>query len=777
MVSSENKEFEIIGKPVPRIESIPKVTGTIKYCDDIYLPGMLYAKFLRCPHPHARILKINTEKALKLQGVKLVLTPEDIKGLPPIGIVAPENKYVLTDHPRYVGDEVAAVAAIDEETCERALDLIEIEYELLPFVMDPFDSMKPGAPQIHDWEKNNICDRRKLRAGDVKKGFKDADFIFKDTFKTSKQAHVCMECHSAIANYEPFSGQLTVWTDTQKNCFIRDTLSFMFHIPSSKVRVMNPEGFGSGFGGKDEIFPHQIITTLMSIKLAKPVKMVYSREEVFMATRTRHPFIREIEVGLKKDGKIVAWKEKITMDCGAYRGYGQWVCLLSQIMTGGPYKIDNIQIDSDIVYTNKSPSGAFRGFGNPQGTFVRESILNRAAREMGMDYKELMLKNTIKQNDLPYTNSRGQIIRSCGIDECIKKAAKAIGWDKKRKKNTGIGIAGTYHWSSAKNLTNCDFAAIIINLNPDGSAIVHCGSVDYGQGLYTVIVQIVAEGLGIPVEMVKIIGNDTENTPYSIGVWGCRGALVEGSAAKYATDDIRRQIFEGASKFMGLPQDDLFLKNQKVCSKSNSKKSMLLRDAAYELHFNGVDKLGGKPIIGQGIWRSDTTPFDLNGIANPIPAYGFGVHAAEVEVDTETGKIKIINYVIAHDVGRALNLAIVEGQLQGGVAHGIGYGLFEETYYDDKTGQPANPFFIDYKVPSAEDVPNIEPIIIETIDPAIPLGNKGVGEFSLVCAAPALANAIFDAVGVRIKELPITSEKVLKALKERKKLENLKKSI
>jgi CO/xanthine dehydrogenase Mo-binding subunit len=769
MISIKNEEFEVIGKPIPRIESIPKVTGTIKYCDDITLPGMLYAKFLRSPHPHAKVKKIDTEKAEKLPGVKLVLTPGDLKGLPPIGIVAPENKYVLTDHPRYVGDEIAAVAAIDEETCERALELIEVEYELLPYVMDPIEAMKPGAPQIHDWEKNNICDKRKLRAGDVEKGFKEADFIFKDTFKTSKQAHVAMESHGAVASYDPFEGKLTHWTDTQKNCFIRDTLSFMFHIPSSKVRVLNPEGIGGGFGGKDEIFPHQIITSMMSIKLGKPVKMVYSREEVFMATRTRHPFIREAEVGLKKDGTIVAWREKITMDCGAYRGYGQWVCLLSQIITGGPYKIENIWIDSNIVYTNKSPAGAYRAFGNPQATFVRESILDKAAREMGIDYKELMLKNTIKEKDLPYTNSRGQIINSCGVDECIKRAADAIGWNKKRKTNTGIGLASTYHWSSAKNLMNCDFAVVQVNLNPDGSAIVHCGSVDYGQGLYTVIAQIVADGLGINIDMVKIVGNDTENTPYSIGVWGCRGALVEGSATKYAVDDVKRQVLDGASKLLGIPVNDLYLKEQKVYSKSNPKKSMLLRDVSYELHFNGIDKLGGKPIIGQGVWRSDTTPFDLDGIANPIPAYGFGVHAAEVEVDPETGKVKILNYVIAHDVGRALNWAIVEGQLQGGVAHGIGYALFEETYYDEKTGQPINPFLIDYKVPSAEDCPDIEPIIIETIDPVIPLGNKGVGEFSLVCAAPALANAIFDAVGVRMKELPITAEKILKALKEKNK--------
>ena len=769
MFSSLNKEFEVIGKSIPRIESVSKVTGSTKYCDDIFLSGMLYAKFLRSPHPHAIVTKINTKKAEKLPGVKLILTPEDIKGLPPIGIVPPENKYILSKIVRYVGDEVAAVAAVDEETCERALDLIEVDYKLLPYVLDPEEAMKPGAPQIHDGEKNNICDRRKLRAGDVEKGFKEADFVFKDKYKTSKQAHVAMECHGAVASYEPFEKKLTLWTDTQKNCFIRDTLSFMFNIPSSKVRVLNAEGVGGGFGGKDEIFPHQIISSLMSIRLHKPIKMIYSREEVFMATRTRHPFIREVEVGLRKDGKIVAWKEKIVMDCGGYRGYGEWVCLLSQIITGGPYKIDNIWIDSKLVYTNKCPSGAYRAFGNPQASFVRESILDKAAREMGIDYKELMLKNTIKKEDLPYTNSRGQIIHSCGVDECIKRAADAIGWNEKRKPNTGIGLASTYHWSSAKNLMNCDFAMIQINLNPDGSAIVHCGSVDYGQGLYTVIAQIVADGLSINIDMVKIVGNDTENTPYSLGVWGCRGALVEGSATKFAVDDVKKQLLEGASKLLGIPASELYLKDQKVQSRSKPSKSISLKDVACELHFNGIDELGGKPIIGQGVWRSNTTPFNLDGIANSIPAYGFGAHAAEVEVDPETGKIEILNYAIAHDVGRALNWAIVEGQLQGGVAQGIGYALFEDTCYDSKTGKPSNPYLIDYKVPSAEDCPDIEPIIIETIDPVIPLGNKGVGEFSLVCAAPALANAIFDAVGARINELPITSEKILKVLKEKNK--------
>ena len=768
------QEFEYIGKSIPRLESVPKVTGAIKFLDDMTLPGMLYGKFLRSPYPHARVISIDTSKAESLPGVKLVLTPRDIidmLGKMPVigGAVLPKNQHPLAEKVRYVGDEVAAVAAVDEETAEKAIDLIDVQYEELPAVLDVEEAMKPGAPQLHEETKNNIREQNRVRGGNIEAGFKEADYIFEDRFQVSKPAHVCLETHGSLSSYDTLTGKLTHWSTTQTAYFNGLGLSKALNIPASKVRVIVAEaGCGGAFGGKAGEFTYEFCSAIMSMKLGKPVKMVLSREEEFMATSTRHPLIRESKIGLKKDGTIVAYKEKNILDTGAYVAWGPLVALLSGAVAAGPYKIPNIWIDNYIVYTNTSVSGAFRGFGNPQVSFVRESLLDIAAKEMGIDRVELRLRNIIKTEDLPYTNSTGLIVRSCGIEECINKVADAVGWKEKKKPYTGVGLATTMHWSSAKGIKEDppDFGSVQLELAADGSAIVRTGNPELGQGLYTVLAQIAAEELGIPLENVAVIGGDTGATPPGLGTYGSRATLIDGSALKIATDIVKEKLFRIAGKMLEAPQDILTAKQGKIYVKEDPSKAVSIADVADAAYFTDIDGSAG-PILATGTYVSKAEPLDDNSCGNFVPAYAFLANAVEVEVDPETGQVKLTRFIAAADAGRVINLGSVEGQLQGGGAQGIGYALFEDTIYDKKTGRPLNPFLIDYKVPTAPDMPTLEAIIVEKIDPDISLGTKGAGEVAMGSAAPAIANAIYNAIGVRIKELPITPAKVLQALKEK----------
>ncbi|MFC2019293.1 xanthine dehydrogenase family protein molybdopterin-binding subunit [Chloroflexota bacterium] len=752
-----SEEFRYIGKRVPRTESVPKVTGSMKYLDDMTLPGTLYAKFLRSPHPHARVVKIDKSQAESLPGVELILTPADIIGkVGKLGTVPPKNQNVLEEEPRYVGDEIAAVCAVDEATAERALELIKVTYEKLPAVFDPEEAMSPGAPQLHE-EAGNIRARRRVRVGDIETGFREADYIFKSRFRTSKQSHVMLEPHGCLSSYDRFSGRLTHWTIGQVIEFTRLGLCETLHLPTNKVRVISPEAVGGSFGGKGQVATHDACTALMSLALGKPVKLVLSREEMFMGTASRHPIIRDSEIGLKQDGTITAWRENIIMDSGAYGRLGEWIALITQGLAPGPYKIPHIWIDTAIVYTNKPVSASFRGFGNPQATFARESILDMAAREMGLDPIELRLKNTIKTEDLPFTTSTGSIVRSCGIDECITKVTGAIGWEKPRKAYSGVGMACMAHCTSMK--LGADYAAAEISVAPDGSAIVRTGATDLGQGLLTTLGQIAAEELGLPLEGFTVLPADTDISPPDVGVHGSRSAFTTGAAVKYAAVEAKQKLIGVAARMLEVPPESLVARPGEIYNKDDPSQALTIKEALRAAYF-----AVGEPITGHGLWVTKAGFFDADGYGNFTPAYPFGAEAARVEVDPETGQVRVTGYAAAHDVGRALNPDIVEGQIQGGVAQGIGYALSEGLFYDE-TGEPLNTMLRDYKVPAADELPDIQAIIVESIEPDGPFGNKGVGEVSLNCAAAAIVNAIANAIGVRITELPITPAKILRALK------------
>ncbi|MBI4187259.1 MAG: xanthine dehydrogenase family protein molybdopterin-binding subunit [Chloroflexi bacterium] len=763
-----NSQFEIIGKRIPQLDSMSKVTGTAAYIADMALPGMLHAKFLRSPYAHARVVRIDTGKAERLPGVKLVLTPDDvISKTNPIGPTAPKQQYALHREVKYVGDEVAAVAAVDEETAEEALALIEVEYELLPPVLDPEEAMAPGAPQLHG-ETRNIREPQKVRIGNVDDGFKESEHVFKGRFSTPKQAHACMDTHGCLSSYDSVTGKLTHWTPAQSILYTRMAMAEALNMPLNKVRIVAPPAIGGGFGSKARTFAYDIAAGLMSKMLGRPVKMVLSREEEFMATRSRHPYIVEEELGLKEDGTIVALRQRAIMDVGGYSDTAPLVAQCGQGMVPGPYKIPNIWVDTYPVYTNKSISGSFRGFGNPQVTFARESLLDIAAQKMGIDPLELRLKNTIKPGELPYTTSTGLIVRSCGMEECLHRVAEAIGWKEKRKSCTGIGLACVINWGGVKiRAVNAEFASAEVEVAPDGSLLVRTGNSDIGQGLYTVLAQIAAEELGIPLEKVTIIGADSDSTPPDFGCFGSKSAITTGSAVKMAAAEAKQKLFKVAGNMLEVDPGDLEARAGKIYVRDMSR-SVTIKEVAGAAYFSAVGGAAG-PVFGRGVWSSPSVPQNEDGYGNYCNAYAFAATAVEVEVDPETGRVKITKFVSADDVGRALNLNIVEGQIHGAAAMGIGLGMIEESIaYNDHSGNVRNPSFLEYRVPTALDLPDIQPVLIEAIDPEIPLGNKGAGETALVGAAPAIANAIFDAIGVRITDLPITPAKILRALKEKR---------
>jgi len=765
------EELSVVGKRLPRVDAIEKATGEAKYTVDIKLPGMLYGKVLRSPHPHARILKIDTSKARRLPGVRAVITAEDTpkikfghEGLGPDF----EDQLPLADEKvRYIGDEVAAVAAVDNDTAEEALGLIEVDYEELPAVFDQEEAMKPGAPLIHEGVELNIAATLKFEEGDVEKGFKEADHIFEDRFTTQAQHHCCMEPHNTVAQFDR-SGNLTVWSSTQSTFFLRRGLARVFAIPLGKVRVREVK-VGGGFGGKCDfdVGSEACISAFLSKKSGNPVKLELTRKEDFIATRTRHPFITDIKTGVKKDGTLTARYIKVVEDNGAYNSAGPSVIAIGYVAGSSINRITNVKYEGYCVYTNKTFGGAFRGYGNPQVTFALESQMDIIAEKLGIDPLEIRLKNAVQPGDI---TPCGWKITSCGVSECLQKAADGLNWKEKRRRRKakrGVGIANMIHVSDTRAYNfNWDGSAAFIKLHDDGTASLMTGEVDMGQGTYTVLAQIAAEELGVRLEDIRVIAMDTETTPLGLGAWSSRTTLAGGNGVKIAAADAKRQLLEVAAEKLEANIEDLEARSGRIYVKGSPEKGMSIAEAVRASQYSA--QRGN--ILGRGYYNAPNEMVDhQTGRGNISPAYPFAAQAVEVEVDIETGKVKVLKFVAAHDLGKAINPVTAEGQIEGGVHMGLGYALTEGLVHDEK-GKILNPSFTDYKMLNVFDMPPVKPILVETNDPEGPFGAKGLGEPVLVPTAAAIANAIYDAVGVRIKELPITPEKLLKALKEKERL-------
>jgi 4-hydroxybenzoyl-CoA reductase alpha subunit len=756
-------KLDVVGKREPMLDAMDKATGRARFTDDLALPGMLYGKILRSPLAHAKILHVDLSGAEKVAGVKATISGKDIPkkkyGIVPMA----KDEYALAiDKVRYIGDEVAAVVATSPDCAEEAMSKIRVDYEELPAVFDPVEAMKPGAPVIHEEVPNNVSASIRKEFGNVEKAFRESDFLFEDTFETQAVNHSPLEPQAALATVDP-SGKVTLYASTQIPFFLRRNLATTLDIPESKVRVIKPK-VGGGFGQKIDLYAKDFCAAFFAMKTKKPVKFVYEREEVFTSTRQRHPMHIRLKTGMRKDGTILAQQFKVIADGGAYNSTAPLMITLACYFIMLPYRLEHLLFEGYHVYTNKPVGGAMRGHGIPQVRFAVEAQLDHIAEKMGIDPLDLRLKNAF-QAGTPHPAKL--LVQTCGFSDTLKTAAKGIGWEEKRGKlpfGRGVGLAGASFPSGVSNMSHISSGAIV-KIERDGAITLLTGAADIGQGAETVISQIVAEELGVPLDDIRITAADTEITPLDPGTFGSGVTLRAGNAAKIAAQGAKEKLFEAVAEKMEVNVGELEAKNRRIQIKGSPERGMSFQEAIKFYQYSDRPM----PIIGRGSYqppaKEPTTLLKEDG--NFSPAYSFMTQAAEVEVDTRTGKVKVLKMVASHDCGKAINPMLVEGQLEGSVVGGMGQALYEEVITEK--GQVLNPSFLDYGMPTAMEIPSITSVEVETNDPEGPFGAKESGEGTQLAPAPAIINAIYDAIGVRFKTLPVTPEKILQALEEKKK--------
>ena len=761
-----------VGHSVRKIDGVKLVTGAPAFTDDIQLPGMLIGKILPSPHAHARIVRIDTRKAKALTGVHAVLTYQDVKRVPhtTAGQAWPEpspyDTYLLDSKVRFVGDRVAAVAAESRAIAEQALRLIEVEYEVLPPVLEMEQAMQPGAPVIHDEpDSKNIYDAQHNVAahivreiGNVDEGFREADYVFEREYRTQRQQHCMMEPHITICWLDG-DGRLVIRSSTQVPFHCRRQVALILGIPVGRVHVIKPR-IGGGFGGKQEMLLEDICGAL-ALAARRPVKIEFTREEEFYMARSRHPQILRMKIGVKGDGTVVASHLKVLASTGAYGSHASTV----QGNTGSKvlplFRAPNLRFECDVVYTNTPVAGAFRGYGCPQGFFAMESLADEIAEKLKMDPLEFHRKNTIRQGDVDKLSAQlgegreglPRIVRSCGLPECMEKAAAAIDWEKKRQAPAGRGSAikrgvGMACAMQGSGIAGIDWASAFLKMNEDGSFCLQVGASDVGAGADTVLAQIAAETLGVTLDKIVITSGDTDFTPFDTGAYASSTTIITGGAVKKAAEKVRAQVLSLGSKMLDLPVEDLACGNNEVFSKSEPRKAVSMTDIGL-----------------QALYKEKLQIMDAASHFNTDSPPPFSVTFAEVAVDTQTGKIQVEHLVTAVDPGVAINPMQAEGQVEGAVAQGLGFTLTEDLLLDE-AGRPRNPNFLDYKIFSATDMPKLTTILVETGEPLGPYGAKSVSEVPINGVAPAIANAIYHAVGVRIRKLPIRAEDLLRALHE-----------
>lgn len=763
-------EFSVIGKRLPRVDAREKVTGEAKYAADYSLPGMLWCKLLRSPYPHARILDIDTSRAERLSGVKAVVTGKDFGGwtwgwMPPTRDEPP----LAVDKVRYMAEAVAGVAAIDEDIAEEATELIKVDYEELPGVFDPEEAMREGATKVHDYVKNNISVEYHWNFGDVEKAFAQSYIMREDRFRTSRATHGYLEPPAILAYYDP-TGYITVWAAKQSPYFLYRHLAACFKLPLSKIRVIQPF-IGGGFGGtKNDSLAGDFCAVLLSKITGKPVKYVESMEEELMTSRRRHSMIVYSKMGVDKDGILMAIQHRVIADGGGYTAVGPLTMYLAGFATTLPYKLPNFKYDAYRVFTNNPMGAAMRGHGITHTRFAAEIQMEMIAEELGIDPVEMRMRNAI-DNPKPgevYETINKVTLKTCGIKEAIRRVSEDPIWrdrDKAPRKegniSWGVGLSGTSYLGGARQLGHQSCAAII-RICEDGTVNLITGATDCGQGSDTVLCMIAAEELGVGLENIDIKRVDSAYTPVDPGSYGSRVTILAGQATQKAAREAKKQLLEAAAKTWQVKPEDVEIKDGEVWVKSDPQKSMPFNRLARIACYSGT----GAVILGTGYSSYGLEPLDLTtGIGNGGTSYSFTAQSARVVVDMETGKITVTDFTIASDCGRLLSPITAEGQIEGASVQGLGQTLYEDFIMD--RGKTLNPTFLDYKMPLATDIPNIKLIDIVTNDPDGPFGAKEAAEGGIVSPPPAVVSAIHDATGVWFKELPITPEKVVKALKEK----------
>lgn len=753
----------LIGKAVPRIDALAKATGKTVFITDLELPGMLVGRVLRSPLPHARIVGIDTRKAEKLHGVKAVVTATDFPDVR-YGMFVKDQPVLARDKVRYVGERVAAVAAIDVETADQASSLIDVEYQELDPVFDPLEALKPDAPPIHEHideyatafdtivKYQNVCSRSGVKRGNVEEGFAQADFVFEDTFTTPMVHQGYIEPHACVAQSEP-SGKVTVWTVTPAVFNMRNELAEVLGLPTNMVKVVACP-VGGSFGGKNDLRLEPICARLAQ-KSGRAVKMVMDREEEFADGSPRHASVIRLKTGVTKDGRIVARQAHMVFDTGAYAEFGPAVASEAAKQISGPYRIPHLDIDSLCVYTNKVSCGCFRCHGTPEPTFAYESQMDIIAARLGIDPLEIRLRNAVVHGD---PSATGEIYRGISLRENLRKVAAQVNWGSERKgRNRGRGIA-CGQWRTGGRPTTA-----IIKLDEHGKVAVTTGCVDV-TGSNTMIIQVVAEELGIEMADVQIIPLDTDNAPFDAGSSGTRTTHSVGGVVRKAAAQVRSQVLDLAAEMLEANRDDLEIEDGRVLVRGVPERSIGLAQVAQQAF-----RMNGGPIIATSSNPGNylkPDPEVIRGLCfSGAIEFIHPVQVADVEVDPDTGEVSVVSLASVHDIGKAINPASASSQVEGGAAQGIGYALFEEIICQD--GIVLNPSGAPYLQPTAPDVPRIDAILVEDQPGLGPYGAKGIAEAPIVPTAPAIANAIYDAIGVRIKSLPITPDKVVEALRER----------
>ncbi len=768
-----------IGQRIPKLDAPDKVMGRTIYGHDVRLPGMLHGGILYSRHPHAKVLNIDTSKAERVPGVKAVLTAADN---PPTKFgYGKDNTPFKGDLVRSLRDEVAGVVAVDADIAEEALRLIEVEYKPLPPLFTIAEALAPEAPLIHPERDSNLFITYNYNHGDIQAGEAESDVIVEASYKLPYVNPSCMEPSVVVAHFDQRT-HLTMWSVTQIPFLLQRDLSEALGIPGSQIRIIQT-AIGGAFGRGLDIYPFEPIAALMARKTGQPVRLSFSRREEFTAGPARQPAEATIRAGASQDGKLTFRDVSVMLDLGAYVSWGSVTPLVMMETAASLYEVPHVRFKADCVYTNNLVTGAVRGYGNPQSTFFTETIMDRLAEALNMDQAEFRIRNANRPNT---ETPQGLIITSCGLKECLETVAAAAdratttpgadvaaqggrgdSWQRpgayqltmdNQHLKRGIGFASTLNVGGGARIYRSDGCGATVKVDDFGHVTLITGSSEIGQGSETVLAQIVADVLGVEVNDITVLNSDTDVKPWDVGVHASRTTFIAGNAAHLAALDARSQIFETAAEMLGVAAEKLIARNGKIEVAENPK-SISLGKVARSRHF----REGGQVIMGEGWYDPPTKLVDKDTYKGNISAtYGFGSQMAEVEVDTETGLVRVLYLACANDVGRAINPMAVEGQIEGGAQMGLGYALTEEIIVKD--GKVLNPDFLDYRLFTSADMPEIETFIIETDDPDGPFGAKGVGEMGGTPTAAAIANAIYNAVGIRLTQLPMTPERVLAAL-------------
>ena len=754
-----------LGKDTAQISARSKVLGRAQYAGDLKWPGMLHGKVLRSPYPHARIVRIDTTAAQALPGVRAVLTGRNSSAVP-WGVHHKERRTLALDQVRFAGEEVAAVAAISEDIARDALDLIEVEYEELPAILSPQHAVQADATGIHPG-RDNLAHLIEFERGDPDAAFASAHLVHEETYQTHAQYPGYLEPMASVALVDA-DGRLQVWTSTQSAFLARARLAAVLQMPASRIRVVQTTT-GGGFGGKMVEDANNLIAAMLALATGQPVRLVNNRLEDFLAATTSLPEQIRLRVGMDRHGMIVAKEVDILADCGAYCGLSAEVMHVSAMRSDNMHRNPNVRSRARLAYTHTPPHGAFRGFGGTQMQFALNCHIDAMARQLGLDTVHVHRINAIAAGE---TSVHGWQIGSTGLQECLDQCTAALDWSAKRQRppalgvrRRGVGVAAAMHVSGNRTIGNWDGSTVVIKMPEDGRVIVHSAEADMGQGAMTMLAQIVAHELNLPLSHVHVVAPDTDSAPFAIGSLASRVTIVAGNAAIVAARAVRDKLFDLAASKLGVGPEQLEISELSVRPKGDASRSIALAALARE----HIWRHGGHEIMVTGSWDAKTQMHadDLTG--NVAPGYSYAAQAVEVEVDTETGQVRVLDSFVADDCGKALNPLAVHGQSNGAVAQSIGWTLYEQLQLED--GRIANGNFADYTMPTPDALPELRSGIVESNDPNGPYGAKGASETAILTGAPAIANAVFDAIGVRITSLPITPEKVLAALQEKRSQE------